>query len=447
MALAEPPVPLLGEHAAGIPAAAPPKAPAVPSIRPALGALLTEPLALPHDTVARLVRHIAAGQDPAEFVAAYGRLDLNAIADQRGPVAVIPIAGFISEKRSPWDEYYGGTSLEAVRLALRAALGNPAVRAIVFDVSSPGGTVSGCTELAREIREAKGQGKRLVAVSNSLMCSAAYWIVAGCDEIVATPSSTTGSIGIYAVHQEYSRMLDAAGIGTTVISAGEHKTEGNEWEPLTDEALAYLQSRADTMNGWFVGDVAKGRGITAAKVDADFGQGRGLFATEALAAGMVDSIDTFDRVLVRAERQAVRAARGLSAEDPTPEELAAEDAPAEEAEGTARPEPFLARLGWAVEEAASLLEHGTKRAELRAKEERPALSDDHITAARSIRAAMDGLLALVDPAPEPDPVAADPPEPPAVHPPREPSAQPAAASAPRFRTDADWKAYLERGNR
>jgi ClpP class serine protease len=83
-------------------------------------------------------------------------------------------------------------------------MADESIGAIVIQIDSPGGNVAGTPEVARKIYEARGKGKAIIAQADSLMASAAYYIGAAADEIVATPSSEVGSIGVYAVHEDAS---------------------------------------------------------------------------------------------------------------------------------------------------------------------------------------------------------------------------------------------------
>ena len=224
-------------------------------------------------------------------------------APQRvGGVSVIPIHGAI-ENHTDWlAELFGGTSIDSVRAMFRSELADPAVKAILFDIDSPGGTALGVTEFAAEIRAARGGSKPIVAVANTLAASAAAWLGAQADEFVVTPSGQVGSIGVYAVHQEASKMLADMGITTTIISAGPHKVEANEFEPLSEEAKADIQKRVDSAYSLFLGDMAKGRRTTVDQVEANFGGGRVMVATEARAAGLVDRIDTVENTIGRLYR-------------------------------------------------------------------------------------------------------------------------------------------------
>jgi signal peptide peptidase SppA len=230
-----------------------------------------------------------------------------------GAVAVIPMYGLITQRESLMSAMSGGTSIDELRSLLRTALADPAVQAVVFDIDSPGGSVDGVPEFAAELRTLSRGAKLIVAQVNSLAASAAYWLAAQMSEIVCTPSGEVGSIGVYAAHEDVSRAEEMAGIKTTLISAGPFKTEGNSFEPLTEDARANIQDQVDTFYSMFVNDVAKGRGTSVESTLADFGQGRTLLAAKAKAAGMVDRIDTLEATVRRLQPAKAPAARSAVA--------------------------------------------------------------------------------------------------------------------------------------
>jgi len=219
----------------------------------------------------------------------------------RAVVAVMGVVGIVSQRSDPMEEMSGGGgfSLERFTPRFRNALNDPAVKAIVLDVDSPGGGVYGVQELADEIREARSI-KPVYATANSLAASAAYWILSAAAEASVTRSGEVGSIGVYSMHQDFSEYLQKEGIKYEFISAGDFKTEGNPFQPLTEEARAYMQQRVDDYYQSFLKAVAKGRGVPVAQVKADFGQGRVVGADQAKAAGMVDRIETLDETIRRA---------------------------------------------------------------------------------------------------------------------------------------------------
>ena len=216
----------------------------------------------------------------------------------RGAVAVLPLLGVLSQRMNMFTEISAGTSTERFASAFRAAIADEGVNAIVIDIDSPGGTVMGTPELAAEIFAARGR-KQVVAVANGLAASAAFWIGSAASEFVASPSGMVGAIGVIAEHLDVSGFEERAGVKTTLISAGKFKTEGHPFGPLEDEARAAIQADVDHVFEMFVKAVAKGRGINANAVRADFGEGRMVMAEEAKRLGMIDRVETLEAVIAR----------------------------------------------------------------------------------------------------------------------------------------------------
>jgi signal peptide peptidase SppA len=215
-----------------------------------------------------------------------------------GVVAMIPICGVISNRMNMMSQISGGTSVEKLTSLFRSALADTNVKAIVFDVDSPGGSVEGVPELADEIYAARGK-KKMVAVANTMAASAAYWLASCADELVVTPSGAVGSIGVFATHEDLSKALDADGVKMSLVSAGKYKVEGNPYEPLSDEARANLQSQVDAFYSMFTKAVARNRDATTSAVQNGFGQGRMVLAADAVKEGMADKVATMAQTLAR----------------------------------------------------------------------------------------------------------------------------------------------------
>lgn len=284
---------------------------------------------------------------------------------QSGTVAVIPVYGPISQRQNMMSASSGGTSIEQLTSDFRGAMADDQVDGIVLEVDSPGGTVDMVEELATEIRAARG-GKPIVAIANVMAASAAYWIASAADEIVVTPSGYVGSIGVFTAHEDLSAQAEMDGVKVTLVSAGRFKTEGNPWEPLSEEAQANLQDQVNQVYGTFVGAVAKGRGTSVDDVRHGYGEGRVMLAKDALAAGMVDRIDTLDNTIRRVARQAIAGPNASMAALDT--EL-----------------PFTARLALVSAAVTDLVGHATARLDMRAKEGRSLSATDRT-----------GLLAVAD---------------------------------------------------
>lgn len=217
-----------------------------------------------------------------------------------GSVAVIPIHGVIAPRASVFAETSSnGTGLDVFVQRLRQADADAGVGSIVFDIDSPGGSVSGVPEAAAEIRAVR-ERKKIIAVANASAASAAYWLASQASEIMVTPSGAVGSIGVFGAHEDVSKRLEAEGIAVTLISAGKYKTEGNPFEPLGEEARAAWQAQVNDYYKMFTADVAEGRGEKASDVRAGFGQGRMVMAAAAVKEGMADRIGTLEQAVDRA---------------------------------------------------------------------------------------------------------------------------------------------------
>lgn len=227
---------------------------------------------------------------------------------KRGAVAVLPVYGTIMPRANLLSAFSGGATIDALRGAFREAMADESISALVMEFDSPGGQVDGVEELATEMRAARGR-KPVVAVANTLMASAAYYLAAQADEIVASPSSLVGSIGVVQLHMDRSRQMDAEGVTPTLIAIPPAKVEGNPYQPLTGDAMGNITQVVEDYYGQFVAAVAKGRGVAPSAVRDGYGQGRVLTAKRALAAGMVDRIDTLDATIARLASGRVTAGR------------------------------------------------------------------------------------------------------------------------------------------
>ena len=215
-------------------------------------------------------------------------------------IAVIPLMGLLTRRGGGFLSFlFGGTSLSRFSEAVRAASLDRDVATILIHVDSPGGEVSGTPEAADAVFAAR-QRKRVVAVADGLMASAAFWIGVQAHEIVASSSSTVGSIGVLAVHSDVSRAEEAGGRRHTIITSARFKGEGNELEPLGDDARAQIQRRVDEAGAMFTAAVARGRRVPVAMVRGpQFGEGRAFFAAEAVRRGLADRVGTVEAVIAR----------------------------------------------------------------------------------------------------------------------------------------------------
>ena len=245
-----------------------------------------------------LARHMAGADSSAEIAAALVNR-ANLPQPKAGSVAVIQVYGVVAPRMNLMSEMSGGTTYEKLTGSLREAMGNKAVKTVVLDINSPGGSVAGATEFARELLRSRAK-KPVVAQIQYTGASAAYWIASAATEIIAAPSATVGSIGVYAMHEDVSKALEGLGVKRTYVSAGKGKVDGNDAEPLSEQALARMTTAVEDAYASFVGDVVKGRGagMTAERVKKDW-KALTYSAADAKALGMIDGIATLDDTLAR----------------------------------------------------------------------------------------------------------------------------------------------------
>lgn len=180
-------------------------------------------------------------------------------------VAIIEVCGTLVQKLGTLRPYSGMSGYDGIRQNFLTALYDPDVKAIMLDIDSPGGEVSGCFDLVDAIYQARGK-KPIWSVLNEHAYSAAYAIASAADRIVVPRTGGVGSVGVIWMHIDWSKALAGAGFKVTFITYGEAKADGHPEIPLSAEALARFQSDIDTMGELFVTTVARNRNISADSV-------------------------------------------------------------------------------------------------------------------------------------------------------------------------------------
>lgn len=203
-------------------------------------------------------------------------------------VAIIPVHGTLINRYGGY--YYGYvTGYNFIRSQRNAALMDSDVQAIIYDINSNGGEAAGCFELSQEMFDTRGV-KPSLAVIDSNCYSAAYAIGSAADRMTVTPSGGAGSIGVISMHVDMSKMLEDIGIKVSIIKSGDHKADGNPFEPLSDSARASFQASVDNMRTDFVNLVAQNRNLDP-KVVRDT-EAMCYNATDAKAKGLIDEVAT-----------------------------------------------------------------------------------------------------------------------------------------------------------
>jgi protease-4 len=201
-------------------------------------------------------------------------------------VAVISLSGPIQSESSGF--LFGGSVItpESVRNELDRAKNDSAVKAIVLQIDSPGGSVAASQEIVNLLEEIK---KPIVVSMSDLAASGGYYISAGADKIVALPGTLTGSIGVISEMPNLKGLFDKLGIDMQVFKAGEHKDMYAGFRELTPEEQTIMQDMTDQLYNQFIQVVAKGRSLSEAKV-RELATGQLYTGIQAKELGLVDEL-------------------------------------------------------------------------------------------------------------------------------------------------------------
>ena len=259
--------------------------------------------------ITAFMEKVAAGADlevlGRSYVEDTGELhdiDKTQVRRTANGTAIVPVYGTITKRAGMVTRYSGGTSVERLNATLRELGEDDSVRAIVLDVDSPGGSVAGLSEVAETIRTIRAN-KKVVAVANEMMASAAYWIGSAANEVYTTRNATVGSIGVYMVRPDLSKRMEAEGVKYHLIKAGERKADGMASEPMSDEEGMEFQRYIDAHYQEFISNVATNRNIDMAKA-TEMADGRVQVGDDAVEAGLADGVKTLDEVVAELDAEA-----------------------------------------------------------------------------------------------------------------------------------------------
>ncbi len=226
----------------------------------------------------------------AVFFYAYltgGKTEVLALLGREG-VGVLMVEGAISESRG---------AIQSLKRFGRSRR----IKAVVVRIDSPGGGVVPTQEIYEEIEKLKGK-KPVVASLGGMAASGGYYIASICNRIVANPGTLTGSIGVIMELANVEDLMRKLGLKGYNFKSGPHKDMGSPLRSLTEEEKKIFQSLVDNVHGQFVKAVAKGRGMTEARVQ-DLADGRVYSGEQAKEAGLVDELGNLEDAIELAARR------------------------------------------------------------------------------------------------------------------------------------------------
>ena len=222
-------------------------------------------------------------------------------------VLVVEIDGVITES-SEVSDFFGTVSEGMVgRLheELELARSDEQVKALVLRINSPGGTVTGSDLLYDEIRRFREERKvPVVAQLMGIAATGGYYVALAADEIHAQRTTVTGSIGVIFSGFNVAGLMEKLGVENQTITSGEFKDAGSALRRMRPEERAQLQSVIDDLYERFVEVVKSGRAKLPPDKIRTLADGRIFSASQALEAGLVDEISSFDASVRRARELA-----------------------------------------------------------------------------------------------------------------------------------------------
>lgn len=208
-------------------------------------------------------------------------------------LATIQVSGVIGKKLPKWMAAFGMVDVDDVCKAVVAANADTAIKSILLDIDSPGGSVTGVPEAGNTIRES---AKPIYAYSDTLCASAAYWLASGASGIFASESALVGSIGVFVPIVDMRKMYEMAGIEMDVIKSGSLKAAGYPGTSLTAAQRADLQASVDFVYSKFTGFVCS-RESANGKPQSESMQGQDFYGDQAVYAALVDGICSREQII------------------------------------------------------------------------------------------------------------------------------------------------------
>ena len=238
--------------------------------------------------------------DPGPMVA---RIVRPAHLADSGRIGLIDVDGLLLNQNLTGVYSTGENPVGAFREKLEAAGRDPAIRAVVVRINSPGGGVAASDIMADELGRFRSEsGKPVVACLMDVATAGAYYLAVGSDLVVALPTALTGSVGSILNHYNMQDAMSQLNLVADPVKAGSRVDLGSITEPLDDESRRLLQEMADGYRDRFRDRVAARRQRMTADDFRTIEDGRVVSAPKALALHMVDRLGYVHEAIAEAER-------------------------------------------------------------------------------------------------------------------------------------------------
>lgn len=224
----------------------------------------------------------------------------------RSAVAIVGGEGAIVTGRGGGGSFGGGSSIQSddTAEAIYDAIEDDDVKAIVFRVSSPGGSPEASEQILAAVRAARAAGKPVVVSMGAYAASGGYWISSEADWIVAQPSTLTGSIGVFGGKFVLADALARFGVDTRQIGVGgDYASAFSASQPFSPSQRAAFAAGMDRTYEDFIARVSTGRKLPAERV-REIARGRVWTGAQALPLGLVDQLGGVTEAVAKAKELA-----------------------------------------------------------------------------------------------------------------------------------------------
>ncbi len=217
----------------------------------------------------------------------HGRKAWHSI-EMQGSNAVIDMVGPFMARVPVYMRWFSADVVDMTEISalILEANANEDVKIIILRIDSPGGTVAGTAELAAVVAASE---KPVVVHAQGMLASAALWVAAAADKVIATEMTYVGSIGAYRVLYDYSKAYEAVGVGAFVVSSGGVKGKGVEGTEIDQETIDDAQKDINAINTKFIDHISSARGLDREKV-VSYNTGEWWLAEEAKEMGLIDEV-------------------------------------------------------------------------------------------------------------------------------------------------------------
>lgn len=232
-------------------------------------------------------------------------------ASSGSKIAQIDVTGLIIDADRPGLLMPGENPMDRFVESLRLAENDAAVKAVIIRINSPGGTVTASDVMYREVRRFKERSHKPVVICMAdVAASGGYYLACSGDEIIAMPTTITGSIGVIMQTVNFSEGMKKIGIRADAITSGPNKAVGSPFEPMSAEHRELLQGLVNEFYASFKAVVVSNRPALSPNDLQWITDGRVITGKQAAEVGVVDRLgdlyDAFDAAKKRANVSAAR---------------------------------------------------------------------------------------------------------------------------------------------